>query len=167
MFIKAYVEIEIPFARVREAMLHPTESWLDGLARASDEAQADGQRLLIEVGLLVAGHRLSRAGQLEVGQPLVGEQVASLPIRLSAKNQAALFPVLNGSLDAAWLGPARTQVALTAQYDPPLGVLGRAVDRALLHRVAETVARNFLDAAAQGLVAASANQVASTRRRHT
>lgn len=155
MFLKAYVEIEVPFARVKEAMMRPPEAWLQGLARAADEAQADGQRLLVEVGLQVAGRRLSRAGRLEVGPPLVAERVASLPIRLSAESQAALFPVLNGSLDAAWLGPERTQVALSAQYDPPLGLVGRAIDRALLHRVAETVARNFLAAAARGLLAAA------------
>ena len=38
-----------------------------------------------------------------------------------------------------------TQVAISARYTPPLGALGRAIDRAVLHRVAEATLKDFMD----------------------
>ena len=43
------------------------------------------------------------------------------------------------------MGEDRTQLAISARYRPPLGVLGRTVDRVLLHRVAEATVKDFLD----------------------
>ena len=56
-----------------------------------------------------------------------------------------LLPKLEGDLEVASLGPNRTQVSLSARYRPPLGVVGQAVDRALLHRVAEATVKDFVD----------------------
>ena len=43
------------------------------------------------------------------------------------------------------MGEDRTQLAISARYRPPLGVLGRTVDRVLLHRVAEATVKDFID----------------------
>jgi hypothetical protein len=54
----------------------------------------------------------------------------------------------DGLLTAVGVGPLgedRTQLAISARYRPPLGVVGRAVDRVLLHRVAEATLKDFLD----------------------
>jgi hypothetical protein len=149
MFLKSYVEIEAGFEAIQAAMLSDPGQWLDGLAAAAEE---EGERLLVEVGLEVVGGRLGRSAELAVGQPQVTAIVASLPVRIRVHGNRRLFPSFYGSVDAAWLGPRRTQLALSLQYEPPLGVLGRAMDRTLLHRVAETVAHDFLKRAAQRLV---------------
>ena len=57
----------------------------------------------------------------------------------------ALLPVLEADLEIGALGAHRTQLALNASYRPPLGTVGRAIDRALLHRVAEATVKDFLD----------------------
>ena len=147
MFLKSYVELTMPFDEVRAAMDRRPRPWLNGLA---DAAERDGKRLLVDVGLELHGHDVSRRACLEVGEPVTAGRVSSLPFRLQVEG-SQLFPSLEGTLDAAWLGPDRTQVAIAAQYDPPLGVLGRAVDRALLHRVAEAVAQHFLETVAERL----------------
>ena len=43
------------------------------------------------------------------------------------------------------LEDGRCQLAISARYDPPLGAVGRAIDRALLARVAEATVKDFLD----------------------
>jgi hypothetical protein len=88
---------------------------------------------------------------LLLGEPHVTQAVASVPLRLRVHGHERLVPSFYGSFDMAWLGPARTQLALSLQHEPPLGIVGRAVDRTLLHRVAETVARSFLEVAARRL----------------
>ncbi len=145
MFLKSVTDLDLDFANVTAAMLSEPRTWLAGLATA---AGAEGDRLLLDVGLEVGGHDVSRRACLEVGEPMAVYRVAQLPLRLRVVGHQGLFPSLDGTLDAAWLGPGRTHLALTANYDPPLGVVGRAVDRALLHRVAEAVAQRFLEAIA-------------------
>ena len=43
------------------------------------------------------------------------------------------------------MGSARTQLGLSANYEPPLGVLRKIADRALFHRVAEVTVKDFLE----------------------
>jgi hypothetical protein len=163
MFLKSYTELPMSFEEVRAAMLRQPQRWLSGLA---DAAERDGRRLLIEVGLQVGGRGLSHDAWLEVGEPITTDRVASLPIRLHAEGHERLFPSLEGTLDAAWLGTGRTYLALTAQYDPPFGGLGHAIDRALLHRVAEAVGRRFLEAAAERLQTQAASGSAGPHLKH-
>jgi hypothetical protein len=150
MFLKSYIEVDLDFAVVRAAMQLRPPRWLDGVTEAAEE---DGARLLVEVGLEFGGHEFARRAVLEVGDTVVGERLASLQLRIRVEDQTWLFPTLDGTLDAAWLGPGRTHLALDALYDPPLGVVGNVVDRALLHRVAEVVAHRFLENAAAHLLA--------------
>src|SRR5262245_28867299 len=148
MFLKSVTELAVDFDDVRAAMLRRPHEWLAGPAAV---AEADGDRLLVDVGLQVGGHEIGPRATLEVGEPMLTDRVVLLPLRLRVEDHQRLFPSLEGSLDAAWLGPGRTHLALTASYEPPFGVVGRAVDRALLHRVAEAVAQRFLEAAAREL----------------
>jgi hypothetical protein len=148
MFLKSVTELAVDFDEVRAAMLRPPRRWLDGLA---DVAGDESDRLLVDVGLAVRGRELSRRARLEVGEAVTTDRVVSLPLRMHVEEKERLFPTLDGSLDAAWLGPGRTHLALLAQYEPPFGVVGRAADRALLHRVTEAVTQRFLEAVAREL----------------
>ncbi|MHB1787269.1 MAG: hypothetical protein ACYCS7_14220, partial [Acidimicrobiales bacterium] len=68
-----------------------------------------------------------------------------------ALGSTSLFPRLDADFEAAPLGMGRTQLVLRARYEPPGGALGRGVDRLLLHRVAESTLRAFLDRVCVGL----------------
>jgi uncharacterized membrane protein len=52
---------------------------------------------------------------------------------------------LEADLEVAALGGSRTQLSVSARYRPPLGSVGRVIDKALLHRVAEATIKDFLD----------------------
>jgi hypothetical protein len=78
-----------------------------------------------------------------------------LPLAAGRVEQALLDP------PAEWLsamagnaqGGGRTQLAISARYRPPLGAVGRAVDRVLLHRVAEATVKDFLDRVGAAIMA--------------
>ena len=74
-----------------------------------------------------------------------------IPIRWQATGPSGLFPVLDGELELAPLGEHRTQLAISASYTPPLDGFGAMADRALLHRVAESTVKGFLDQVGQRL----------------
>lgn len=144
MFLKSYVEVPLPFADVAAIMLRNPTGWMAGLATQAHET---GARLLVDVGLDI-GRPLRRPVELEVGRAVVGTRTATLPVRLHGGDGGHLFPSFQGTLDAAWLGPSCTQLALSLDYQPPLGLVGRLADRALLHRVAETMIRDLVERSA-------------------
>ena len=157
MFLKAVTELPIEFEAVRAGILDDPDRWLDPLAAAAGD---DQDRLLVDVGL-GPGHALSRPASLRLGEPAVlGDRVLSLPLRMRMADHAALFPVLDGNLDVAWLGAGRTYLALAVQYEAPFGLLGRVADGALLHRVAELVVQRFLASVATRLTERCAPQPA-------
>ena len=90
------------------------------------------------------------------GSPVASRSSSASPSALPSKTVRAargggrpgaigLFPALDADLEIASLGRHRTQLAMSARYVPPLGALGRSVDRAVLYRVAEATLKDFLD----------------------
>jgi uncharacterized membrane protein len=78
--------------------------------------------------------------------------MVSLPLTWEPIGLEGLLPRLDANLELGSLGGDRTQLAISARYRPPLGALGRAVDRVLLHRVAEATLKDFLDRLGQAIV---------------
>lgn len=143
MFIRYYLDLTIPFADVEAALLAQPEAWVPGLAR---DAEDRGEHLLAEVGFAVDHeHRLDKRVEIEFGQPHRISAKTLLPMSWKATGPEQLFPSLDADLEVAALGSSRTQLSISARYRPPMGPLGRALDRALLHRVAEATMKDFLD----------------------
>jgi hypothetical protein len=71
--------------------------------------------------------------------------MTSLPLTWEPVGLEGLLPRLDATIEVGPLGEGRTQLAISARYRPPMGVVGQAVDRVLLHRVAEATVKDFLD----------------------
>ena len=147
MFARYFVEL--PFDRDRvEAVLTDTPSaWLPGMAT---EANLHGDRLLAEVGFGDEIH-IARQVTIDLGAPLHLPTKTVLPLRWTATGVLGLFPSLDADMEIAPLGQARCQLSMSARYVPPLGAVGRAIDRAVLFRVAEATIKNFLDQVRDGI----------------
>lgn len=149
MFIRYYLDLPIPFETLETALLAQPEAWLPGLAR---DAESRGEHLLAEVGFAVDdAHRLDKQVEIGFGEPYRIPGKTLLPMSWKATGPERLFPALDADLEVASLGPNRTQLSISARYRPPMGLLGRALDRALLHRVAEATAKDFLDRVGEAL----------------
>src|SRR5262249_57565021 len=105
---------------VRAAMLSDPRAWLANIAATAGE---DGDRLLVDVGLQVAGREVSRRAGLDVGEPMTADRVVLLPLRLRIEEHERLFPSLDGSLDAACLGPGPTHPPPPPAHHPPSRLL--------------------------------------------
>lgn len=134
--------------RVEEALLRDPHAWLPGLA---SEANFQGDALLAEVGF-GDDVRVARRVAIEFGSPVRMPSKTVMPLRWTAAGASGLFPALDADLEIAPLGPHRTQLAMSARYVPPLGAVGRAIDRAVLFRVAEATLKDFLDRVRDSLV---------------
>jgi hypothetical protein len=142
MFARYFVELPLPPARVEDALARDPVGWLTAIAQ---RANARGDQLLTEVGI-GERHRVERTVRLQVGVPIRAATKTVLPLSWQAVGATrGLFPTLDADLEIAPLGPLATQLAISARYAPPLGVVGRMLDRAVLHRVAEATIKDFLD----------------------
>jgi len=148
MFIRYFVILPQSGDVVAEALVRDPRAWVPGIAVGAEER---GERLLAEVGFGPRRRRLGSLVEIEIGEPVRLGPTTVLPISWSPTSSTGLLPVLEGDLEVSPLGADRTQLAMSARYRPPLGGVGRVVDRALLHRVAESTVKDFLDRVALAL----------------
>jgi len=148
MFARYFVELPIEPERVERALTDAPAHWLRGLA---SEANHRGDTLLADVGF---GERVRVARQvaIELGAPVHAGGKTVVPLRWLPTEAPGLFPALEADLEVASLSPSRTQLAMSARYMPPLGSVGKVVDRAFLYRVAEATLKDFLDRVADALM---------------
>jgi hypothetical protein len=142
MFARYFVELPVESERVEAALVAATaDDWLPGIAR---DANHRGDVLLAEVGF-GDDVRIVRQVAIELGETVRMPTKTVVPMRWQATGAAGLFPSLDADLEIAPLGSNRTQLAMSARYVPPLGAVGRAIDRTILFRVAEATLKDFLD----------------------
>jgi hypothetical protein len=141
MFARYFIELPIEPRQVERALTEAPASWLRGLA---SEANHRGDTLLADVGFGVRV-RVARQVTLELGAPVHMAGKTVLPLRWTPTGASGLFPALEADLEVAPLASNRTQLAMSARYVPPFGPIGKAIDRAVLYRVAEATLKDFLD----------------------
>jgi len=136
MFVGDEVRLDIGFAVARERLLRLSE---DGaLFGASDDAYATAR-----VG--VAG--VSKLVRVQARELSWADLSAGMALRWEAAGPGGgLFPVLdaNLTLTPAPGSGAGSVLELAGVYRPPLGLVGQALDRAVLHRIAAATVRRFL-----------------------
>ena len=148
MFARYFVEVPIPPQEVVRALARDPRAWLPGLAEGANHR---GDLLLAEVGF--GEHvRIKRTVAVELGEAVRSGGKTVFPLRWTASGAAGLFPALDADLEVALLRPGRTQLAMSARYAPPFGAIGRAIDRAVLSRVAEATLKDFLDGVAETIM---------------
>jgi hypothetical protein len=135
------VDVTCDIARVRLTNL-ARGGWLAG---ASGDAYGKWGRDLARVGPLGSAPGVSRLVDVRFRDVVVHERWAVLALRWEAAGTGGgLFPVLDADITVAPHGESRTLLAIAGAYRPPLGAVGAALDRAVLHRVAVATVQGFV-----------------------
>jgi hypothetical protein len=130
-------------ARALVASDHPWSVALDG----------DGDNLLTKVGVKVGKLEVYKHVQLKVGVSSAASRPdrLMLPVSWEAVGGPPIFPRMEGTLHVEPEGVGSTRLTLNARYDPPLGTLGRVIDRALMYRLAQLTMDDFTERLARAL----------------
>jgi hypothetical protein len=142
MFVRYFVDLPVPFEDVETSLLDDPGAWVPGLLR---DAEDRGEHLLAEVGFALEDHRIDKEVEIRLGSAYRIPTKTLLPMTWRATGAERLFPQLDADIEVAALGSHRTLLSISARYRPPMGTLGRVLDRAMLHRVAEATIKDFLD----------------------
>ena len=99
----------------------------------------------------VAPRFLNETVTLDVGRPVRSPNKTTIPLSWRATGAPGLFPVMNADLIIARLGPDMAQLGFSGSYEAPGGTIGQAIDQALLHRIAESSVKTFVDRIAEAV----------------
>lgn len=145
--IRSYDYVNHPYGRVREALVADAA----GIFRAATRVAADrAQSVAAELRVTLAGVDVSTdivcsIGKIEeaAGGPK-GAPVTRIPISWEAARNPRFFPLMSSVLTIYPLTSTETQLDFLGHYDPPLGVVGEAMDAIVGHRIAEASVHRFI-----------------------
>ena len=153
MFIEDFVDVDADAVVVGSCLESDPCAWM---AACADQAEDAGAELVVRIGPGGALAPARRQVRVSVGPPRRRTDAVVVPIAWESIRLRGLFPRLEGDLEVAPLGKGRCRLTLSGQYSAPLGPVGAALDRRLLHKVAESTVRSFL-AGVAGSVARSSD----------
>lgn len=147
MFIYYFAQLHGPFEKVEDRvclLLRDLTGW-------ANAAYRDGEELRARVG--VGGKRpfIAKTVTLDVGRPVRTPHQTTIPLAWKATGAPGLFPQMNADLTIARLGPDMAQLGFSGSYEAPGGHVGQAIDQALLHRIAESSVKGFVDRIAEAV----------------
>jgi hypothetical protein len=106
----------------------------------------------VRVGPLGTAPGLSKLVEVRLLDPVNRGDSAVLALRWEATGPGGgFFPVLDADIALTPAGGHSTRLSLAGSYRPPLGAVGAALDRAILHKVADATIRSLLTRVADAL----------------
>jgi hypothetical protein len=155
VFVGEEVQLDVSFALARDRLMQLAEG--EALLIPSEDAYDQGSAGLARIGM----SGLSKLVRVQARDLAWAQGSVGLAIRWEATGPGGgLFPVLDADIRLAPAAEGGTVLTLAGVYRPPLGALGQALDRALLHRVAVTTIRGFLAQVAASITSRAADYVA-------
>ncbi len=139
-FIEDFVDVASPFETLR-ARFSGDGQWLAPLATVATQ---DGDIFQMRIGPSWAAGIVTREVNVTLWPPRERGYALARSLTWTPSDWQFLFPLLEGDLELAPLGPNQCRISLAATYTPALGRFGAQVDRTLLHRVAASTVRSFL-----------------------
>jgi hypothetical protein len=151
--IRSYDYVNQPYDKVRDAL---REHAKEVFSRATQSAGQRAEALVTSLHVKLAGVELGKDVAIEIHGVTdetgpMGEAVTRVALSWRAMKHAAIFPAMEGDLDAYKLSSEETQLDFRGRYKTPLGTVGDAVDSLVGHRVAEASVQRFVQDVARFL----------------
>ena len=145
--IRSYDYVNHPYATVRAALVADAAGIFRSATRvAAERAQSVAAELRVTVGGVdVSTDIVCAIGTIEdTTDGPRGSQLTRIPVAWEAARNPRFFPLMNAELTVYPLTSTETQLAFVGHYDPPLGVVGDAMDAIVGHRIAEASVHRFI-----------------------
>jgi hypothetical protein len=141
MYIQHSVHIDQSVKTCTEALISGAGKWFPRL----------GAKNVGAVGIHVAGVPVRKRVAVELGEPVKTETWTVLPVSWKATFPEKLFPEMTGRIELAPVEEKVTRLTVSGIYQPPLGRLGKQLDEALMHNVAQATVKELAESIAKRL----------------
>jgi hypothetical protein len=156
--LRAYDYVNRPYHTVRDALLmDPMAVFRRATTAAANpelHATAGPFDVATEIDLEIIAVRAARSPSDQPATDIV--------IEWRAARRPRLFPTMRATLSLYALTPTETQLELAGVYDPPLGIIGDAVDAIAMSSIAAEAVAGFVRDVAAYLRTVSAERAAAT-----
>ncbi|MDP2322307.1 MAG: hypothetical protein Q8O42_23570 [Acidobacteriota bacterium] len=151
--IRSYDYVNHPYAKVREALIaDPGEIFRAATRTAAVRARSVAAELRLTIaGVDVAAEVIVSIGAITDEAGLLGGPLTRIPVSWEAAKHPQLFPLMSAELTVYPLTATETQLDFLGHYDPPLGVVGGAMDALVGHRIAEASVHRLIGDVARHL----------------
>jgi hypothetical protein len=161
VFVGAETALDVGFDSARAGLVRAVSG--EWLATVSADAYGELGNHLARVGPRGAGWGTSRLVEVRFRELVTRGNSAVLIVRWEAVGTGGgLFPVLDADITLTPYGSAASMLGLSGAYRPPLGTLGAALDRVVLHRVAEATIQGFVNQLGEVVVTLAAEPALAT-----
>ncbi|MEX1125016.1 MAG: hypothetical protein WD895_00040 [Acidimicrobiia bacterium] len=151
MFVHYETLVRVPLGVVEQRL----NAINDDLDEWAGIAYRKGESLRARVGPHVDG--LAKEVRLEIGAHEIHRKGLVYPIRWVATGASSLFPTMTADLVLSHVGLTQTKLTFEGTYEPPMGPLGKMIDRIAFRKLADATVKTWVDRIAQALDAESVN----------
>ena len=152
--IRSYDYVNHPYLRVRDALAaDPPGVFRAATRAAAARAESVAAALHVQLGGLEVGTEIALTiGAIEeVDSTGYASKITRIPVSWQAARRPRLFPLMDAVLSLYALTSTETQLDFLGRYEPPLGLLGGAVNAVVGHRIAEASVHRLVADVAQYL----------------
>lgn len=146
--INVYDYVNHPYEQVREKLTaEALEVFRNATKVAAVRAKSIASELHVNIGGIEVGTDIAISVNSIESQPKEGMSSPQTKINLEwkAAKMPRLFPLMKAELAVYPLTSTETQLSLTGNYEPPLGVVGSMIDSVVGHRIAEASVHQFIN----------------------
>jgi hypothetical protein len=141
MFVQHSVHIDRPIEGCASTLARGPRRWFPRLGEKSEYA----------IGPRIAGLTIRKRVTVDAGEPVRSGDWTGMPLTWKASFPERLFPVMEGKVELAPVDGLTTRLTVSGMYQPPLGRVGKQLDEALMHRVAEGTVKELAESIAERL----------------
>jgi hypothetical protein len=141
MFVQHSVHINRPIEGCATTLARGPRRWFPRL----------GDKNQYAIGPRIAGVTIRKRVTVEAGEPVKAGDWTGMPLTWKASFPEKLFPVMQGRVELAPVDGLTTRMTVSGMYEAPLGRVGRQLDDALMHRVAEATVKELAESIAERL----------------
>jgi len=141
MYVEHSVHVDHPIRACSDALLDGPRKWFPRI----------GDKNVTRVGVHVAGVPIRKRVAVELGEPVKTSTWTVIPLTWKATFPEKLFPEMTGKIELSPSDTDVTRLTVSGMYEPPLGSLGRQLDQALMHNVADATVKELAESIAARL----------------
>ena len=150
--IRCFDYVNHPYQKVCEILKsNASEVFHDATSSAQSRAESVTSGLHVNVGAIEFSKEvlIDVQGHVEEEQPR--QRKTTIQLEWKAADTPQLFPVMKANLNIYPITGKETQLDFEGEYDPPLGIIGKAIDALVGHRIAEASVHHFVSEVAEYL----------------